>query len=410
MPAYSEPFNRSFESLEALADTISEVLSCPVTIEDANHKLIAYSSHDSQSDTARTATIIGRRVPENVIQALWREGIIQQLMESDEPIRISAISKIGLGNRLAVSIRGNSEVLGYIWVLENGERLGEIAFNQLKQAAQAARTKLIQLQIKHQKAEQGFQDFFWQLLTGHLKSDSSIRLQADQLGIRLPVSFHIIVMQFETEITEKQHRQISYMITTTQRIGVIFHSVHEDQLILLLAGPAAKARTDGHTAAFHYLSEQLKDRYEVAIVREGSGSTYEDYVKAASSYQEALTVLQILTKFPGETKAVYYSELGYFRFLPLLMKEPRVDNASLQKIKAYDLIHKSDLLNTLEAFLGKDSNIKETAQALHVHMNTLTYRLKRITEIGSVDLNNMNQKVTLYLDMKMDKLRREIDL
>lgn len=64
-----------FDSLEALADAVSEVLDCPITIEDllktSNHRFVAYSSHDPHSDPARIATIIGRRVPEAIISRLW---------------------------------------------------------------------------------------------------------------------------------------------------------------------------------------------------------------------------------------------------------------------------------------------------------------------------------------------------
>lgn len=71
-----DPFKGTFGSLENLADTISEVLHCPVTIEDANHRLLAYSTHEDSTDPARIATIIGRRVPEKVINSLWRDGVI----------------------------------------------------------------------------------------------------------------------------------------------------------------------------------------------------------------------------------------------------------------------------------------------------------------------------------------------
>ncbi|WP_234410504.1 hypothetical protein [Caldalkalibacillus mannanilyticus] len=92
-----EPFQQIFENLESLADKISEVLTCPVTIEDANHRLLAYSSHEPGIDPARMATIVGRRVPEKVINSLWQEGVIPRLLESDDPIRISPINDVGWG-------------------------------------------------------------------------------------------------------------------------------------------------------------------------------------------------------------------------------------------------------------------------------------------------------------------------
>ncbi|PDY49289.1 PucR family transcriptional regulator, partial [Bacillus cereus] len=91
---------------------MSEILQCPVTIEDVNHRLLAYSTHDERIDSARVATIMGRRVPEKVINSLWKEGIIPELLKKREPIRIKKIDGVGLSNRVAISIWNKEEVLG----------------------------------------------------------------------------------------------------------------------------------------------------------------------------------------------------------------------------------------------------------------------------------------------------------
>lgn len=81
-------FKVTFNNLEEFADIISEILQCPITVEDVNHRLLAYSTHDERTDSARVATIMGRRVPEKVINNLWKEGIIPALLKSREPIHV----------------------------------------------------------------------------------------------------------------------------------------------------------------------------------------------------------------------------------------------------------------------------------------------------------------------------------
>jgi DNA-binding PucR family transcriptional regulator len=44
-----------------------------------------------------------------------------------------------------------------------------------------------------------------------------------------------------------------------------------------------------------------------------------------------------------------------------------------------------DLLRTLEAYLGQDLDRRRTAAELHVHPNTLDYRLKRIVELTGLE-------------------------
>ncbi|GKU77433.1 CdaR family transcriptional regulator [Paenibacillus sp. L3-i20] len=407
MVTTKDPFNRSFENLEALADTISDVLNNPVTIEDDNHRLIAYSSHDSQTDAARVATIIGRRVPEKVISTLWRDGIMHHLHESEEPISISAIPSIGLGSRLAVAIRKQQTILGYIWVLETDKPFDEDAGNKLKFAAHAATTKLLQLQVKKRKEEKGHEYFFWQLLTGHLKTSAPIMEKAAMLGIDLPQRYQIFVLEFDFDINEKQ-QQIEYMLTTTHRIHILFHTVHRNQLILLYGLKQKHEKLKDHILFFDYISEQMAIRFGFSPSSGGGGSFYDDYVLVERSYREALMTLHLKERFPNEMRNIYYyPDLGYYRLLPSMLSESNthhVENPCLKRLRLYDEEHNSNLLHTLEIFLSVDSNVKEAAQSLHVHFNTMSYRLKRIAEIGGIDFDSMDQKVTIYLDLKMSKL------
>ena len=79
-------FNEVYANLDEFAEKVSLLIGCPVTIEDSNHQLLAYSTHSYIMDEARILTIMGRRVPEKVINSLWKEGIIPTLLNSSEPV------------------------------------------------------------------------------------------------------------------------------------------------------------------------------------------------------------------------------------------------------------------------------------------------------------------------------------
>ncbi|WP_096439124.1 PucR family transcriptional regulator [Alteribacter populi] len=403
------PFQGSFGSLENLVDKISDVLKCPVTIEDANHRLLAYSSHDERTDSARIATIMGRRVPEKVINSLWRDGIMPKLIQSEEPVRISEITEVGLGDRIAITIRRKNEILGYIWALEIDNHLLDEELALLKKAAQAAKNQLLQLKGRKLKREKGHQEFFWQLLTGHLKSHEEINESFEQLNIRAPFPVSVIVFQFQHDINPKIERYISYMITTTQKLSVTFHVIDGNELILLCSPPPM---TKGKLDASEFIDDfitQMNHRFNISQIQGSCGNIYENYQRIEASYQEALTVLQVKNQFPkevGDTNS--YQQLGIYRYLDVLLQKNEEDgyeNTSLQKLTDYDTLHKTQLLATLEVFLNKD-NVNEAAKELNVHNNTLNYRLKRISDVGDINLRSPNEKMTLYLDIKLNKLKK----
>ena len=49
--------------LLALADAAAALVDGPVTIEDAQSRVVAYSTRQDVTDTARVSTVLGRRVP-----------------------------------------------------------------------------------------------------------------------------------------------------------------------------------------------------------------------------------------------------------------------------------------------------------------------------------------------------------
>ncbi|WP_282935799.1 helix-turn-helix domain-containing protein [Paenibacillus sp. RC67] len=413
MPMEKDPFDRHFDSFTSLADLICETLHCPITIENANHQLIAYSSHSPQTDQARIATIVGRRVPEQVISALWRNGVIQKLMECEDPVRIEAVHDVGLGDRIAIAIRKHNEILGYIWAMEENERLGSQEFALLKRAAQASKHLMLQLQIQKRKEEEGQQNLFWQLLTGHLKSPGAIKEQAKLFNISLPSSFQVIVFQFEQEITDSLFQRIQYMITTTQSVKIVLHVVDGFQLILLTSWRFSRTAAEPHHSSSGFIRdfmEQMKERFGIAPVDGASGNEFDDYTVVERAWKEALSVLELKKHFPAALQDAHqHRELGFYRYFPMMTQSdgtPLYENSGLRKLRGYDTEHNSCLLETLDVFLNHDSSLKDTADALHIHINTLNYRLKRITEIGGIDLKNMDHKVSLYLDLRLMKLSK----
>ena len=75
----------------------------------------------------------------------------------------------------------------------------------------------------------------------------------------------------------------------------------------------------------------------------------------------------------------------------------------LGRLVDYDREHRSDLVGTLRAFLACAGSWSRCAQQLHVHVNTLRYRLRRIEEITGRDLSSFAARVDFYLALELDR-------
>lgn len=78
----------------------------------------------------------------------------------------------------------------------------------------------------------------------------------------------------------------------------------------------------------------------------------------------------------------------------------------LAEITAYDRTHGSDLVRTLRAFLEHSGSWSRCAQQLHVHVNTLRYRIQRIEQLTGRDLADFPTRVDFYLALRLDQPER----
>jgi carbohydrate diacid regulator len=61
------------------------------------------------------------------------------------------------------------------------------------------------------------------------------------------------------------------------------------------------------------------------------------------------------------------------------------------------LLSEKELLDTIKVFFQQNSSLKNTANALHVHINTLHYRLKKIEEYTNLDTKNIHDLLNMYI-------------
>ncbi len=66
----------------------------------------------------------------------------------------------------------------------------------------------------------------------------------------------------------------------------------------------------------------------------------------------------------------------------------------------YDAKHDAGLHETLAAFLGCSGSWSRTAEQLHLHVNTVRYRIQRVEELTGRDLSSLEDRVDVFLALR----------
>lgn len=132
----------------------------------------------------------------------------------------------------------------------------------------------------------------------------------------------------------------------------------------------------------------------------GGGSAGVGATEVARSLGEALAALNLATGRPPGHRVVDHRDLGSHALL-LALLDPGVLNdfreQVLGPVERWDLEHGTELLQTLRAFLTNGGRWRATASHLHIHHNTLRYRLGRVELLTGRHLDEVGDRLDLQI-------------
>nr|WP_288665438.1 helix-turn-helix domain-containing protein [uncultured Dorea sp.] len=102
-----------------------------------------------------------------------------------------------------------------------------------------------------------------------------------------------------------------------------------------------------------------------------------------------------------------WSVQGLYTYTTPLFKEAGLSDYRLLRLLQEDRENNTDLYYTLKVYLMNENNVTMAADSLHIHRNTLVYRLKKIRECIEDDINDNETARELLAFMMMYDISRQ---
>ncbi|MGC4983351.1 MULTISPECIES: PucR family transcriptional regulator [unclassified Streptomyces] len=155
------------------------------------------------------------------------------------------------------------------------------------------------------------------------------------------------------------------------------------------------------TAVREPLSAGLNDDGRLTI---GVSAAVHSAEGLRGALEEARHARRVAAARPGRVCAAGHQELAsHVLLLPFVPDDVRRAFTArlLDPLREYDGRHRAELIPTLEAFLDCDGSWTRCAARLHLHVNTLRYRVGRIEQLTSRDLSRLEDKLDFFLALRM---------
>lgn len=385
--------------LKELAVKLAELVRHSISIETATFDAIA-TVNIADVDEARRYTQIHGRTDPRLVEALDRNGYLPTIRETLRPVQLPVMADVGLEmERILAPVVVHGMVYGYMWIIADNHALSEIDLMAIESGATIA-ALMILYQESAQTAEASLKgSLLSQLIQGESSRETVLTDQSLRYGVDLRLPYILLVIDGDSATLMPLYRQVN-QLASMQGWQVVVGQFAGQVIVLVQADGSEEA-------VIQRIGERLvngKGRHAELTARIAVSPIVQGASSVRRAHQNAVDTLVIGRKLTPQQAILRFTQLGYLHTLYLAGSESLRDNPHIATLRHLTNEGSNDLLQTLEAYLDNGGNGVLTAETLHVHRSTLNYRLTRIEQLCSINLQDAPTRANLHIAIKLLRL------
>ncbi len=386
--------------LFGLAQSLADRIHGMVSIENAQSHVLAYSASNDEADELRRLSILGRAGPPEHLEWIGQWGIFDALRAGDQVVRVAERPELGLRPRLAVGIyqpdsRRAPAFAGTIWVQQGTSPLADDAEQMLRGAAVLAARIMARLAARPSTHARRVQQ-----LLGLVDGEPDVAAVARELG--LTADGEAALIGWDTAETAdsppRQARLADVMAlsasafrrdaqvgTRGSRIYVLLPQTQPRSVASWVRGTVAAMRAELGVQLRAAIAAPVAGLAGIAAAR-----TELDRV-LDSAARHPVSIPQVTSLAEART-TVLLDEI-----LALVGREHRLADPRIVELRAREPV----LAETLRVYLDGFGDVAAAARSLHVHPNTVRYRVRRIEQLLSTSLADPEVRLLFSLGLRL---------
>jgi purine catabolism regulator len=342
----------------------------------------------------RTDQCVGCYAANGELSALVGQGAGHVALQSLRPKERGDSSL--LSQQIWVEPVGSSDYPGGYLALA-GSRLDEWDRLAAKQGAAALALVFAKEQAVQAAEERLRGDFLSTILAGPPADPAALMQRGKELGYDLTLPYIALLLYLENSTPTLLGRLVVSLQSDLNRHSIAAPLLRRENAVLCLLPLGSNGTTRPRDLA-ESLRERLMAEYDNLVVALGTPAySLLDWTHTVKEAEQALALGRQLF---GSQRVLAFSDLGVYRLLVLLRESPEMwtfYRETLSKLVAYDRKQGGELLKTLEEYFNHLGNLRATSDALHVHRNTLLYRLDRIKQITGMNMEDSEEHFAMWL-------------
>lgn len=397
--------------LDALCHQISRLSGCATAILDPQFRVLAFEqSRDRVLEPAAVAAAFRTAEPAtpendevNATPRVW-------------PLDIAGAPSTGVAN--AILLAGRHD--GWVLVIEptRDPLPHDVAQHGVivDQASMIVGTELLRMRSVQEAEERARGDFVHALLHGRFTTQHDLEARAAHYDVPVNATYGVVVAGHLTSADGTESLNALFQLAReatrllprpgTRTLATVVGNVLA--VIRQVGGRNGTTTADGENKALAEYARALeyelgrRIRHPVAV---GFGRPVRGAERIMDSYREARLALGLHHRL-GMSGSCGFSELRVYAVLSELAGSAQADAFSRDLLEPLRRQRNTgaDLEQAVMAYIAAGGNLNAAARELHIHRNTMLYKLERASQLLQLDLRQAEHRFTVWLADKLHVL------
>lgn len=294
------------------------------------------------------------------------------------------------------------QVLGGIAVLVEQPFAAATALTA-QQLRAACTVLLLRQHIRFEAESETHGAFFARLFTADWRDAPAMLARAHHLGLRLDEPGQLAAISLRN--AGASAGDIEQIVARDLRRLMPGGAVFRDERAIIVFMPVRRNTSDGGRKLLEQLLREVEwiTRFLPLACLGPTCQRLEEYPVA----RRQIAGLLDLAEKVGRTGIAEAADFGPLAKLVALANTDGLRDFVgdiIGKIAAHDAAHGGELLTTLDHYLAQRTRLQATADALGIHVTTLRYRLRRVSDLFGVDLDEPETRLGIELALRLRRL------
>lgn len=393
----------NYGDLQTLANQIAEMYDHPMNIVDnAFHVMTSSNNYEFFSEDLARDNQSGFIPPE----ILKRLNLSLQRRRNSQSKTIVIDHIHGQFQNYFTPILNNDIALGYFSIfLRPNEEMSPLLKQYLPRIARLLGSYFQRLDFSRSSRSNYYTTLLSSLLSENPLLNNMEEERFQLFGYRMKKFKYIFVIDIARENPEDfVLSDISDIFK--QIFGNCIYTIQHNQIIYLASYDELIEETD-------LLKERCENQLlSTPYVNVGVSSPYTILAESRGHFNEAKAAIEAGIMFHSKEQVFFFDEYRLMHMVQSLGHFTDIRMFSLPQLrllKEHDSIKEGSLLHTLYIFICHNGDISRICEKLHIHRNTLYFRLNKISEITHLNLGDAETRAMILISFRIMRMQSEID-